>query len=166
MAAAADGRTADGETLIAGGEMMPEESIPLEEFPTTLGELVRRNRDRLEVGLATEAELASVTGDLESRIAPVGRIDDWRVVALRDRTVAQTSMHIIGRFQKTRARMTSDIAVLTPDRACVRTRNSLYMLGEQATGEPDLILLLHVAAVLHWWGVDRQYDLGIVPVYY
>jgi hypothetical protein len=145
---------------------MTDDSVFPEDLPTTLDQIVRRNRDLLSIGLATAAELAAVTGDVDTVGAPRGRIDDWRVTALRHRAIALNTLHVLGRYHDSRSWLTSNVAVISSDQARVRTRNSVYLLGRPATGEPDVRLLLHIAFVLRWWGLDQRYDLGVVPVLY
>lgn len=145
---------------------MEEDAPFLREIPKALGEIIRRNRHLLEIGLATDPESTAVTGDVDSRGQLRGRIDSWRVIAIRDRVVPETTLHVLGHFHDARAWLTSPIAVLTADRSLVRTRNSLYELGSPAQGEPDITLLLHTAYALREWGLDRRYDLGVIAVFY
>lgn len=135
---------------------MSDDIPSLSDLPMTLDDIVRRNRDLFEVDFATEAELGAVTGGVDLFSRPRGRIDSWRVIALRDHVHPVVTLHVLGRFQDSRAWMTSPVAVMTPERSFVRTRNSLYALGEAAQGEPDITLLLHVAFVLRHWGLDRH----------
>jgi hypothetical protein len=146
--------------------IMVDEMPSPQGFPQALGDIVVRNRDLFELGFATAAELAAVTGDVDAIGVPRGRIDHWRVIALRDRVIGHVTLHVLGRFGDARAWMTSAVAVLASNTSRVRTKNSVYVLGQPATGEPDLSLLLHVAFTLRWWGLDRRYDLGVVPVAY
>jgi hypothetical protein len=137
----------------------------LHSLPASLDDIVRTNRHRFEVGLATEAEIAAVTGCVPSTGAAKGVIDDWRLVALRDRPARLVTLHVLGRFDSY-AWMTSYVSVLSADRARVRTKNSLYGLGRPGAGEPELPLLLHVAHTLKRWGFDEHYGLGVLDVFY
>lgn len=143
--------------------MSPNEDI-LSQVPRRLDDIVRRNRDLFEIGLATASELAAATGDVDSVGAPRGLIDGWHVIAFRDLSIGEASLHMLGYIRPGTGRITSDVVVLAADRSRVRTRNSLYLLGSPAVGEPDLPLLLLVAAVLRHWGIDQRYDLDVVPV--
>lgn len=144
---------------------MTEASTSWIEYPTKLDEIVRRHRERFEVGLATAAEQAAITGDVDTRATPRDTIKTWHLIALRDRTLGQTTMHVLGRVHPDVARITSYIAVLAPDRSHVRTKNSLYRLGPEGHGEPGLALIFLVAAALRRWGLDQHYDLGVIPVH-
>jgi hypothetical protein len=145
---------------------MTDDSVSPEDLPTTLDQIVRRNRHLFSIGLATAAELAAVTGDVDMVGAPRGRIDHWYVIAMRHQAIGLTTLHLLGHHHDSRAWLTSNVAVMAPDRARVRTRNSVYLLGEPATGEPDVTLLLRIAFVLRSWGIDGHYDLGVLPVFY
>lgn len=83
--------------------------IRLVGIPATLCDLVRRNRDRLEVGLATAAEVAAVTGEVDASGMARGQIDDWHVVALRDRVADRVSLHMLGTHESGQAWITSDV---------------------------------------------------------
>jgi len=52
--------------------------------PTSLDDIVRENRDRVEIGLATAEELASRAAKIAPG-RPAGTIDQWRPVAFRAR---------------------------------------------------------------------------------
>jgi hypothetical protein len=129
-------------------------------IPSRLDDIVRRNRELFELGFATAAELAAVTGVLDGSGSPRGTIDDWRIIALRDHVAKHVTLHVVGRFENARAWMTSEIAMIAADESTVRTRNSIYMLGARAVGEPDPSLLFHITFVLRWWGIDERYQLG------
>jgi len=57
LSAPADSSALSADQLFDGRMMMVEKPTPLDDLPRTLDGVVRRNRDRLEVGLATAAEL-------------------------------------------------------------------------------------------------------------
>jgi hypothetical protein len=118
------------------------------------------------VKLATVSEVAAVTGDVDTIGAPRGRIDGWHLIAFNHLSVGLATFHVLGYVRPGMARITSDVAVLAADRSHVRTRNSLYVLGSPAEGEPDIPLLLLVARVLRHWGFDQRYDLDVIPVLY
>ena len=146
--------------------MIMVDTPSLEDIPTTLADIVRRNRHLFEIGPATAPEVAAVTGDVDTIGAPRDRIDSWHLIAFRHVSEGIATLHVLGRVRPWTARITSDVAVLAADRSRVRTRNSLYALGSPAEGEPDLPLLLLVVRVLRHWGLDQRYDLDVIPVFY
>jgi hypothetical protein len=117
-------------------------------LPRSPDDVLQNDRDLFEIGFATAAEVASVTGDVDALGASRGRIDDWRVIALRNHLLGRVTLHVVGLFQEGRTRMTSEVAVIADNRSIVRTRNSVYALGTPATAEPDATLLLTVAFML------------------
>lgn len=115
--------------------------------------------------MATVDKVAAVTDCAPSAGAAKGVIDDWRLVALRHRAARLVTLHILGRFDSY-AWMTYYVPALSADRTRVRTKNSLYGLGQPGAGEPDLPLLLHVAHTLKRWGLDEHYGLAVIDVFY
>ena len=133
------------------------------ELPTTLDDIVRRNRHVLEIGLATASELAAVSGDVDTKGTPRARIESWHLIALRHRMLGRTTVHMLGHVRQA-PWITSYVAVLAHDHSRVRTKNSLYKLRAEDHGEPGLILIFLVAATLRRWGLDDRYDLGVMPI--
>jgi hypothetical protein len=123
--------------------------------PDLSADILRRAEERLEVGYATVLELATVTGTVDTAGEPHRHIDDWRVIALRDRTTHRVTLHVVGRFKDSNARMSSRLAVLAQDHSRVWTRDSVYSLGEPAKTQSDLDLSLDVLRALRSWGGDR-----------
>ena len=140
--------------------------VPIEEMPTTLDAIVRRNRDRFEVGFATATELAAVTGDLQTSGIIRSEILGWHLIALRDLGQKQMTFHILGHLPGGTSWITSPVTVIARDYSLVQTANSQYALGRRADAEPDLELVLHVAFSIRRWGLDHAYDLGVIDVFY
>jgi hypothetical protein len=145
---------------------MSQDEVPLPPLPRSLADIVRRNRDLFEVGLATAAEVAAVTGGVDAVAVPRGRLEWWRMVALRDHVARRVTLHVLGHLGPAHPCMTSEVAVLASDAAMVRTRNSVYLLGSEGQGEPDPLQLLHLAFTLHRWGLNSRYGLDVIEVDY
>jgi hypothetical protein len=123
-------------------------------IPASLDDIVRENRDQVQLGLATLEELAARAGAIGPDAA-VDTIDEWRVVAIRQRgspPILSLLGHAVGMGV---VRMTSEIAVLDVARGLCRTRNSLYRLGFPGEGEPPQEDLICVCAILRQWGIGR-----------
>lgn len=74
-------------------------------FPATLDEIVTRNRDRWQIGLATAAEMAALAGAV--RAAPGEEKDllaDWRLIAIRDLHVTVSPFRVGPRCAASTAR--------------------------------------------------------------
>lgn len=146
---------------------MPElEFKDLDQIPTSLDKIVRQNRHLLAVELATDDELAAVTGDIQTDGVIRSEILHWHVVALRDLAQNQVTLHILGRLPSGASWITSPVRVIARDRSAVRTANSIYGLVRPADAEPELELVLHVAFSIRRWGLDHAYDLGVIDVFY
>lgn len=135
-------------------------------LPATLDEIVTRNRDRWQIGLATAAEIAALAGALHA--APGEEKDllaDWRLIAIRDRHVGDATLILLADAARAGTSWsTSLVKAVDFERRMARTRNSIYALGDRGQDEPPLLHLLHLCATLHAWGVGAT--LGALKVFY
>ncbi len=130
------------------------QQVIAEMIPSSLDDIVRLNRDQVQIGLATLDELTTLEGAIEPG-PTLNTIDEWRVVAIRQ-LGAPPMLSLLGHVVGTSiVRMTSEIAVLDVARGLCRTRNSLYRLGFPGTGEPPREDIICVCAVLHQWGFGK-----------
>lgn len=135
-------------------------------IPQTLDDIIRNNRDRAGIGLATEAELSAIPQDVGTRL-PTDIIEGWHLISLRERATDGTgtvSIHLLG-WSRTRAVswITSPVVALDRCRNQARTRSGTrYELGDPGHGEPDLELRLHVCRALRAWGLGSA--LGVLEV--
>ena len=146
---------------------MPEiEFKDLDQIPISLDKIVRRNRHLLAVEIASDDELAAVTGDIRTQGVIRSEILGWHLIALRDLGQKQMTFHILGHLPGGTSWITSPVTVIARDHSLVQTANSQYALGRRADAEPDLELVLHVAFSIRRWGLDHAYDLGVIDVFY
>jgi hypothetical protein len=134
-------------------------------IPATLDAIVTRNRERCEIGLATEAEIEALHGDID---APASRekdlLTDYRFIAFRIQQCRTTRLVLLGEAMRQAVILcTSEVQVLSRNGSCVRTRNSIYRLAGQGEGEPPVAHLLHFCATLHEWGLGPI--LGVLEVW-
>jgi len=127
--------------------------------PITLDTLIRDNRDRLEIGLATDIE----TGPLFKDFAPLGvvqgRLKNWRLIAIRDLDAAETTIHLLGTRVIEGGWITSPVVAVSKDSLVAKTRHSIYELVDRASGPPPTHMLLAVARAVREWGLDAKYGL-------
>jgi hypothetical protein len=130
-------------------------------FPKSLDDIVRRSRDRFQIGLATAEELALLAATVED--GPIrDTIAEWRIIAFRPiglgvdaRTAAasRSRLSLLGRAVGLRCPwITSEVREIDIDAHLVRTRNSLYRLGARGEGEPPQEDLICVCAATYQWG--------------
>ncbi len=130
-------------------------------MPKSLDDIVRRSRDRVQIGLAMAEELAALAATVEP--GPIrDTMAEWRIIAIRTidpsidaRTTAVSRSHLslLGWAAGMRCpRLTSEIAQIDISGRLVRTRNSLYRLGSRGEGEPPQEHLICVCAATHSWG--------------
>ena len=66
-------------------------------FPTTLDEIVTRNRDRIQIGLATESEVAALAAAVDCGPgAEKDVLNAWRLVAMRHLPSGNTVVQLLG----------------------------------------------------------------------
>lgn len=135
-------------------------------LPATLDEIVTRNRDRWQIGLATAAEIAALTGSI---CATPGEerdiLADWRIVAIRDRQMGDAMFILLADAVRAGTNWsTSLVKTVDFERCLARTRNSVYALAKRGEGEPPLLHRLHLCATLHAWGVGVAW--GAPEVFY
>jgi hypothetical protein len=134
-------------------------------IPTTLDAIVTRNRGTCEIGLASDAEIEALRGDID---APVGAekdlLTDWRFVAFRFRQRRTTRLILLGEaIRQAVILCTSELQVISCNGPRVRTRNSIYALARAGEGEPPVPHLLQFCATLRGWGLGRI--LGVIEVW-
>jgi hypothetical protein len=140
--------------------------VPLEEIPTTLDAIVRRNRHLVELTVAMPPELDAITGEFDAVGAAKGHIQRWHAIVLRDAVAHSDTLHIVGWLSTGSAWITSPVTRFSSDRAVAKTANSYYRLGPPANGEIDIELLMLVAFSLRRWGLNDRSDLGVIEVFY
>lgn len=135
-------------------------------LPATLDEIVTRNRERWQIGLATATETAALAGAVCA--APGEERDilaDWRLIAIRDRHMGEVMIVLLADAMRAGTNWsTSLVKTVDFDRRLARTRNSVYALADHGEGEPPLLHLLHLCATLHAWGVGTS--LGAPAIFY
>jgi hypothetical protein len=100
----------------------------------------------VEIGVATEAEIATVTFEFAVDRDVRGQLDEWHLIAIRNHATHHVTLHLIGRYQPLRRLITSPVVGLATDRRRAKTLNSIYALAEPATEPPTRDTLLRVAA--------------------
>lgn len=134
-------------------------------IPRRLDEVIRANRDKLQLRLATNAEIVTLT-----RVIPLvdelnGEISDWRFVAFECAFHNQRSTHLRALGNNARrgagVKITSPVVAYDPGARLIATRRgSIYQLaGEAGVGEPTVDQLLLVCGALWHWGVGN--GLGV-----
>ncbi|MDB5411530.1 MAG: hypothetical protein JWL84_6442 [Rhodospirillales bacterium] len=142
-------------------------------IPRSLDDVVRANRDRFQIGLATAAEAAARA----ARIAPActrDTIEVWRIIAFRSldppndidagEVPGNSLLSLLGQSSRMkRGWITSQIMQIDFENRLVQTRNSLYALGVEGAGEPPADDLIHLSAACHIWGFG---DLIGAPAFF
>jgi hypothetical protein len=130
----------------------------------TLDTLIRDNRDRLEIGLASDEETAPLVKDFEPVGVSQGRLKDWRLIAIRHLMSGETTIHLLGTRSLEGGWITSLVDAVSKDLSIAKTRNSIYELVDRGSGPPPTHTLLAVARALREWGLETKYGLACATV--
>ena len=138
-------------------------------LPSSLDDIIRLNRDKFQMRLATGYEIKDLPLLIEvmgsDPMEPKsGEISEWRYVVIDIKDGEQTSFMVGYRHNNTF--ITSKVVAIehNGETGFVRTKNSLYRLGKQGDGEPDFHLLMHICASLWVWGAGPS--MGVPQVFY
>lgn len=134
-------------------------------LPTGIDDIVRANRDKLRLALATGDELKA----LETPIADASvkhQLAGWNVLMLHATTASGqvSSPRLIGRaVDSGESWITSHVVGIDFERGLVQTKSSLYRtIGPQAD-EKDTDLL-RICAAMHEWRLGTYY--GVPHIFY
>ena len=125
--------------------------------------LVRRNRDLLEVEIASEREMTALVRDFVPEGPFRGKLRNWRLIAIRDFRAKTTKYHFLGTQGLDGGWVTSEVVAIAPDRLLAQTQDATYELRTRGIGEPPVQMLSTLVGALRSWGYDAAYDLDLVP---
>ena len=134
--------------------------------PKSLSDIIRKNRDRYELRLSTEQDLAAfapMVSKMDSARQIRDTINDWRIVCLQ--AAAGKTQFLTGIAESVdTVWATSTIVSVDFENGLVLTSNSVYRLGSKGIGEPGLRMLMHICACFRAWGWSEQ--LGSPQIFY
>ncbi|MBW7851698.1 MAG: hypothetical protein H3C38_14490 [Rhodospirillales bacterium] len=130
-------------------------------LPRRLDDIVRRQRDRCQIRLASAAEFDALHTALPAARAR-HTLADWRLIAIV--ADGNASLHLLGTTERTESWITSRVSGLDLETRSARTANNHYALAAAGAGEPPFEHVLHVCAALNAWGLGRALD--VVRVFY
>lgn len=136
-------------------------------LPKTLGDIVRRRRDEVQIRLATATEIQALgefLGKPQITLSEANdTISEWYPVTFRVRDDLQ--IRLLGYFEKrNEILLSSAVAMLDLQNEGARTENSLYRLGKRGDGEPPRHFLAVLYAILHKTGAGQV--LGVPEVFF
>lgn len=131
-------------------------------LPRTLDEIVRKNRDAVEIRLATVAEIVSLAGQV-SAAEIKDAIDKWYPIAITMK--GQRWIRVLGHFEgRGETTLSSALVAFDQEVGLAQTLNSVYRLGNRGQGEPDRASLMQLCAILNQMGVGPE--LGVPEVFF
>jgi hypothetical protein len=129
--------------------------------PITLDRIVRRNRDLIELGIATPTEQRAITEDIHG--AAGTSCVEWRLIAIRDIRSGAASLHVVGKVHFNPGQWISPplVGISADERLCA-TDDGCIGLEQRAAGEPASDGLIAVARALHEWKIGHEFGLDAV----
>ena len=135
-------------------------------IPKSLDDVIRKNREKFRLALATEDELAK----LESNVPDASvryTLTDWQVIMLHatlEDGAKIASPRLVGSVVETgESWITSHVISIDTDKSLLKTRNSFYRVVGPRVGEEKLDLL-NICIALHQWGLGTY--LGVPEFFY
>jgi hypothetical protein len=124
--------------------------------PTSLDNIIRANRDKFDLALANDEQLAHLSKPVDVNSLIKREFTDWRFIALTadvpERGFWMERVFLVGR-QSHHKFVTSPVVAIDRGHHLVRTQNSVYRLaGDPGIGEPDESMLIMVCATFNSWG--------------
>ena len=136
-----------------------------EMIPRSLDNVIRANRHLAQLRLASDQELAALSGNI-AVVQPKDEISNYRLVSIILNNPDTVSVHLLGTCSAGRSWSTSQVMTLDLERGYAETRiGSVYkLLGPRAHDEPDRDDLICLCAILNKWGVGQR--LGVPAFFY
>lgn len=128
-------------------------------IPSSLDNIIRENRDKAEIRLTSEAEIASLATDIHGyEVKAV--IDDWHFVSIVLLHEQGEKIMLLGNLRGDGNTFGSS-KVLRIDLASnlVVTHNSVYGLGQKGVGEPDMHQLIFLCTQFHRLGLGEYFGV-------
>lgn len=138
-------------------------------IPKNLDDIIRANRDKFRLAIATDEERQALERDLPNEAARKVRhtLRGWNILMLHVTTGGtSTSLpKLLGNVNETgQCWITSTVKGIDIRAGLVQTENSVYRVVGQRESEPDRHLLLHICAWLNQRGLGRY--LGVPGFFY
>lgn len=156
----------DRHALETRGRWWNEEELAAQQTATMPGrrgssidELIRRNRNLIELDLAADAEVGPLLGD-GAGLRGAKSVQDWWLIAIRDLGAGATTVHVVGVAASSLEHWVSyPLEWMAPDLSSCRTAYGSDVLGRRASGPPTREALVAIVTVLREWGIEEEYGL-------
>lgn len=135
-------------------------------IPKSLDDIIRTNRDKFRLALATDVELAKLESNKPD--SPVKyTVTDWQVVVIHatlETGAKIASPRLVGTVVETgESWITSHVISIDTGKSLVKTKNSFYRVVGLRVDE-DKLDLLTICIAMHQWGLGTY--LGVPEFYY
>jgi len=134
-------------------------------IPLNLDDIIRMNRDAAQLYLTPDEEIMDLYAEIIPG-EPKAVMDDWSFITLSLSVPPMDQVMLLANVRGTTVtRLTSSVVKIDLDRQLVNTLSgSLYQLGVQHHGEPDVDQLMAVCAIFNSWGFGEF--LGVSRFYF
>jgi hypothetical protein len=142
----------------------PRDSIALTleaAIPKSLDDIIRANRDKMRLTLATDSDFLELTKPLDYTGQVRETLSPWYIIVRKVTGHPQVAAQLLGYTQRNLPWITSNIVGVDLDRGLVQTRNSWYGVDVNALGrgEPGAELLATVCAHMRGDGLGDYFQI-------
>ncbi len=132
-------------------------------WPKSLDDIIRKNRESLQIRMAIELDILSLKTELNAN-NPLDIFDNWSLIAIASKE--QTFLRLIGEVRSTKdTKITSNVIAIDMKQQVLKTLSgSFYQLGTPNEGEPDIYQLYFICAYFHQIGIGPAF--GVPHFYY
>lgn len=136
----------------------------LDLIPKNIDDIIRVNRDRLQLAFATELELDRLEqSNLDTSAGPVRHnVQNWNILMVHQ-TIDESRKSLpvlLGNVVETgQCWITSGVTAINSRAGLVLTANSLYRIVGRRNPAPDSHLLMHICIRLNQRGIGPYYGV-------
>lgn len=122
--------------------------------PTSLDGIISRNRELVELRIASGKEINALTKQIRGPVHEKDEIENWRLISIVEKKTNMAQVLLLGNSkEKSHPWITSPVQLIDFDQGFVSTRSgSTYKLLERGVGEPPSDQIICLCAALHSWG--------------
>jgi hypothetical protein len=130
------------------------------DLPTTLSDIVTKNKDQLKISQVWPGDLQHLTSEGLTGL-PKGTIREAHIIALTFSPDCSQALHILGQHEELNVTyITSKIVAVSNDASVAQTQSgSLYRIRGYVEEDISSLWIAQLCAFLHIWGLGKRFGL-------